>query len=132
LIRIVDKTFFHQLSALEEENRFLHTKASRNNELASQLAASEEQVKQLREHKAYLQKELETARRELKRFRKELDGLSGQMNDMAEDMLESRSKVMIYAKKLGKYLNDVHYYGWRINGVLQCVNIFCVSLMLLS
>jgi chromosome segregation ATPase len=93
---------YYKLSALEEENRILFSKASRSNELASQLAASEEQVKTLREHKAYLQKELETARRELKRFRKELDGLQGQMNDMAEDMLESRSKVNTYTKKLSE------------------------------
>ncbi|CAG8438983.1 5771_t:CDS:2 [Ambispora leptoticha] len=93
---------YFKLSALEEENRLLMSKASRSNELASQLIASEEQVKSLREHKAYLQKELEAARRELKRFRKELDSLSGQMNDMAEDMIDSRSKVNTYAKKLAE------------------------------
>lgn len=82
----------------------LFTKAARTNELASQLAASEELVKTLRENKAHLQKELETARKELKRFRKELDGLSGQMNDMAEDMFESRNKVNTYAKKLCQYI----------------------------
>uniref|UniRef100_A0A1D1XF22 SWI5-dependent HO expression protein 3 n=1 Tax=Anthurium amnicola TaxID=1678845 RepID=A0A1D1XF22_9ARAE len=91
---------FMKLSALEEENRKLFSKASRSNELASQLAASEEQNKVLREHKVFLQKELEAARRELKRFRKELDNLTGQMNDMAEDMWESRNKVSTYAKKL--------------------------------
>jgi len=91
---------YTKLTALEDENRMLFSKASRSNELASQLAASEEQVKVLREHKTFLQKELETARRELKRFRKELDSLSGQMNDMAEDMWESRNKVNTYAKKL--------------------------------
>ena len=68
------------------------------------MAASEEQNKVLREHKVFLQKELDTARRELKRFRKELDSLTGQMNDMAEDMWESRNKVSTYAKKLGKYI----------------------------
>ncbi|CAG8719617.1 6268_t:CDS:2, partial [Racocetra fulgida] len=85
---------------LKEENRVLSSKASRSNDLATQLAASEEQVKILREHRAFLQKELDTARRELKRFRKELDSLSGQMSDMAEDMWESRNKVNTYAKKL--------------------------------
>ncbi|CAG8493293.1 23149_t:CDS:2 [Dentiscutata erythropus] len=89
-----------KLSKLEEENRILSSKALRSNDLASQLAASEEQVKTLREHRAFLQKELDTARRELKRFRKELDNLSGQMSDMAEDMWESRNKVNTYAKKL--------------------------------
>lgn len=89
-----------KLSALEEENRILFSKASHSNDLATQLAASEDQVKILREHRAFLQKELDTARRELKRFRKELDNLSGQMNDMAEDMWESRNKVNTYAKKL--------------------------------
>ncbi|CAG8483711.1 6298_t:CDS:2 [Ambispora gerdemannii] len=93
---------YFKLSTLEEENRMLLSKASRSNELASQLISSEEQVKTLREHKAYLQKELETARRELKRFRKELDSLTGQMNDMAEDMIDSRSKVNTYAKKLAE------------------------------
>lgn len=91
---------YMKLSALEDENRKLFSKASRSNELASQLAVSEEQNKALREHKAFLQKELDTARRELKRFRKELDTLTGQMNDMAEDMWESRNKVSTYAKKL--------------------------------
>lgn len=91
---------YMRLSALEEENRKLFSKASQSNELSSQLAASEDQVKALREHKAFLQKELDTARRELKRFRKELDTLTGQMNDMAEDMWESRNKVNTYSKKL--------------------------------
>ncbi|CAG8542327.1 5894_t:CDS:2 [Diversispora eburnea] len=94
-----------KLSALEEENRILYSKASRSNELATQLAASEDQVKTLRDHRAFLQKELDTARRELKRFRKELDSLSGQMNDMAEDMWESRNKVNTYAKKLEMNVN---------------------------
>ncbi|CAB5371103.1 unnamed protein product [Rhizophagus irregularis] len=97
---IAEEQAYMKLSALEEENRKLFSKASRSNELASQLAASEEQNKVLREHKAFLQKELETARRELKRFRKELDNLTGQMNDMTEDMWESRNKVSTYAKKL--------------------------------
>nr|CAG8517851.1 6232_t:CDS:2 [Entrophospora candida] len=97
---------YMKLSALEEENRILFSKASRSNELASQLAANEEQVKVLREHKTFLQKELETARRELKRFRKELDSLSGQLNDMAEDMWESRNKVNTYAKKLKQHLSE--------------------------
>src|ERR1044072_8325156 len=92
-----------RLSALEEENRKLFSKASRSNELSSQLAASEEQVKVLREHKAFLQKELDIARRELKRFRKELDNFNEQMNTMTEEMWESRNKVNTYSKKLGKY-----------------------------
>ncbi|KAG9298787.1 hypothetical protein G9A89_012855 [Geosiphon pyriformis] len=100
LVTQAEAQAYFKLSALEEENRILYSKASRSNELATQLMASEEQVKTLREHKAYLQKELEGARRELKRFRKELDSLSGQMNDMAEDMMDSRSKVNHYSKKL--------------------------------
>ncbi|CAI2170388.1 408_t:CDS:2 [Funneliformis geosporum] len=91
---------YMRLTVLEEENRKLFSKASQSNDLSSQLAASEDQVKTLREHKAFLQKELDTARRELKRFRKELDSLTGQMNDMVEDMWESRNKVNTYSKKL--------------------------------
>ncbi|CAG8570462.1 8230_t:CDS:2 [Paraglomus brasilianum] len=91
---------YMKLNALEEENRLLYSKASRSNELAAQLSVSEEQIKVLKEHKIFLQKELDIARRELKKFRKELDNLSGQMNDMTDDMLESRNKVNTYAKKL--------------------------------
>ncbi|KAF0419079.1 hypothetical protein F8M41_007199 [Gigaspora margarita] len=100
LAKQAEQQAYLKLSKLEEENRILSSKASRSNDLATQLAASEEQVKILREHRAFLQKELDTARRELKRFRKELDSLSGQMSDMAEDMWESRNKVNTYAKKL--------------------------------
>ncbi|CAG8692204.1 41211_t:CDS:2 [Gigaspora margarita] len=89
-----------KLDLAKQAEQQAYLKASRSNDLATQLAASEEQVKILREHRAFLQKELDTARRELKRFRKELDSLSGQMSDMAEDMWESRNKVNTYAKKL--------------------------------
>lgn len=114
---------YMKLSVLEEENRKLFSKASRSNELASQLAASEEQNKVLREHKAFLQKELETARRELKRFRKELDNLTGQMNDMTEDMWESRNKVSTYAKKLGKYLKFYNCENHYESTILNFLNI---------
>ena len=87
----------------------MYSKASRSNELAAQLSVSEEQIKVLKEHKVFLQKELDIARRELKKFRKELDNLSGQMNDMTDDMLESRNKVNTYAKKLGMLFTERHF-----------------------
>ncbi|KAI8979765.1 hypothetical protein BDF20DRAFT_871546 [Mycotypha africana] len=46
--------------------------------------------------------ELDQAKKELSKFRKEMDGLSAQLNDMAVEMIDSRSKVTMYAKRLAE------------------------------
>jgi hypothetical protein len=38
-----------------------------------------------------------------------MDGLSAQLNDMASEMVDSRSKVSLYAKKLGKIKRETPY-----------------------
>ncbi|KAI8374270.1 uncharacterized protein BYT42DRAFT_499220 [Radiomyces spectabilis] len=49
-----------------------------------------------------LTQELDQARRELTKFRKEMDGLSAQLNDMASEMVDSRARVSMYAKRLAE------------------------------
>ena len=39
------------------------------------------------DERIYLTQELEQARQELTKFRREMDGLSGQLNDMASEMV---------------------------------------------
>ncbi|KAG0165496.1 hypothetical protein DFQ28_008634 [Apophysomyces sp. BC1034] len=68
--------------AEEEDRRLAHS------------AAVDEQI--------YLTQELDQARRELTKFRKEMDGLSAQLNDMASEMVDSRAKVSMYAKRLAE------------------------------
>ncbi|KAI7851408.1 hypothetical protein BDC45DRAFT_515699 [Circinella umbellata] len=54
------------------------------------------------DEKIYLTQELEQARQELTKFRKEMDGLSCQLNDMASEMVDSRARVGMYAKRLAE------------------------------
>ncbi|ORY99272.1 hypothetical protein BCR43DRAFT_503985 [Syncephalastrum racemosum] len=54
------------------------------------------------DERIYLTQELEQARQELAKFRKEMDGLSAQLNDMASEMVDSRARVSMYAKRLAE------------------------------
>ncbi|KAI9254508.1 hypothetical protein BDA99DRAFT_518601 [Phascolomyces articulosus] len=54
------------------------------------------------DERIYLTQELEQARRDLSKFRREMDGLSGQLNDMASEMVDSRARVSMYAKRLAE------------------------------
>jgi hypothetical protein len=44
-----------------------------------------------------------------------MDGLSAQLNDMASEMVDSRSKVSLYAKKLGKIKRVYHSLSTPFN-----------------
>ncbi|RUS34048.1 hypothetical protein BC938DRAFT_482679 [Jimgerdemannia flammicorona] len=96
------KVLIRLISVMEHENQYLHSELMRSTELTNQLMSRDDQSRSLTEQKMYMNKELDMARRELRRFRKELDGLSGQLNDMANDMVDSRGRAGSYAKKLGK------------------------------
>ncbi|KAG1436580.1 hypothetical protein G6F56_013498 [Rhizopus delemar] len=54
------------------------------------------------EERLFLEHELDQAKKSLLKFRKEMDGLSAQLNDMASEMVSSRSKVSVYAKRLAE------------------------------
>ncbi|KAI9256967.1 hypothetical protein BY458DRAFT_535302 [Sporodiniella umbellata] len=62
----------------------------------------EENPEDYEEEKLFLQQELDQAKRALVKFRKEMDGLSAQLNDMASEMVASRAKVGVYAKRLAE------------------------------
>ncbi|RUP48521.1 hypothetical protein BC936DRAFT_144454 [Jimgerdemannia flammicorona] len=96
------KVLIRLISVMEHENQYLHSELMRSTELTNQLMSRDDQSRSLTEQKMYMNKELDMARRELRRFRKELDGLSGQLNDMANDMVDSRGRAGSYAKKLAE------------------------------
>ncbi|ORX62951.1 hypothetical protein DM01DRAFT_1379529 [Hesseltinella vesiculosa] len=86
-----------KISQLEQENRQLHDTLflshSHPHHTPHQTDADQPDADQLVQ-------ELAQARQELTRFRSEMDGLSGQLNDMATEMVESRNRVTVYAKRL--------------------------------
>ncbi|KAI8976056.1 hypothetical protein BDB01DRAFT_364254 [Pilobolus umbonatus] len=96
-----------KLEQLERENKFFqeelrlrtnNTKKEHNmtEDINNHNLFSEE------EERLYLTRELDQARRELTKFRKEMDGLSAQLNEMASEMVDSRAKVSLYAKRLAE------------------------------
>ena len=56
----------------------------------------------LTNEKDTLQRELDGCRRELKMFRKELDSLVGQMTEMGTEVLDAKSKVSHYSRRLNE------------------------------
>lgn len=59
-------------------------------------------MKNLTSENESLQKELDGCRRELKMFRKELDGLVEQMNEMGTEVLDAKTKVTVYSRRLNE------------------------------
>ncbi|KAI9231743.1 MAG: hypothetical protein BYD32DRAFT_375676, partial [Podila humilis] len=71
-------------------------------ELSSQLTGSEDEVKTLTGHNVSLQRELDSCRKDLKAFRRELDGLVEQMTEMGAEVVDAKSKVNSYSRRLGE------------------------------
>lgn len=80
----------------------LQSRANQAMELSSQLTGSEDEVKTLTGHNVSLQRELDSCRKDLKAFRRELDGLVGQMTEMGAEVVDAKSKVNSYARRLGE------------------------------
>lgn len=53
-------------------------------------------------HNHFLQRELDSCRRDLKTFRQELDELTEQMAEMGAEMMDAKLKVNSYARRLGE------------------------------
>lgn len=74
----------------------MHSELLRQTELTSKLMSSDDQGRSIGDQKIYMTKEMDLARRELRRFRKDLDGLSEQLSDMTTDMVRVFYIVSIY------------------------------------
>ncbi|KAG9326625.1 hypothetical protein KVV02_006136 [Mortierella alpina] len=91
-----------KIQSLQDENVTLQSKAKHSQELSYQLSNAEYDVRELTGHNRFLQKELDTCRNELKIFRKELDELSEHMSEISAEMMDAKSKVNSYARRLGE------------------------------
>ncbi|OAD79717.1 hypothetical protein PHYBLDRAFT_162774 [Phycomyces blakesleeanus NRRL 1555(-)] len=107
-----------KLAQLERENQMLHDElrirktstGGNSSENGHQYNEDLERIdgngfissQAMEEEQIYLTQELEQARRELTKFRREMDGLSAQLNDMASEMVDSRARVGMYAKRLAE------------------------------
>ncbi|CAO3569988.1 unnamed protein product [Mortierella alpina] len=91
-----------KIQSLQDENVTLQSKAKHTQELSYQLSNAEYDVRELTGHNRFLQKELDTCRNELKIFRKELDELSEHMSEISAEMMDAKSKVNSYARRLGE------------------------------
>ncbi|KAG0351610.1 hypothetical protein BG005_008912, partial [Podila minutissima] len=98
----VEMESYAKLQSLQDQNLVLQSKANRSKELSTQLAGSEHEVKTLTGHNHFLQRELDSCRRDLKTFRQELDELTEQMAEMGAEMMEAKIKVNSYARRLGE------------------------------
>ncbi|KAG0038922.1 hypothetical protein BGZ82_010406 [Podila clonocystis] len=98
----VEMESYAKLQSLQDQNLVLQSKANRSKELSTQLAGSEHEVKTLTGHNHFLQRELDSCRRDLKTFRQELDELTEQMAEMGVEMMDAKIKVNSYARRLGE------------------------------
>ncbi|KAF9313197.1 hypothetical protein BG003_005517 [Podila horticola] len=98
----VEMESYAKLQSLQDQNLVLQSKANRSKELSTQLAGSEHEVKTLTGHNHFLQRELDSCRRDLKTFRQELDELTEQMAEMGAEMMDAKLKVNSYARRLGE------------------------------
>ncbi|KAF9573358.1 hypothetical protein EC968_008628 [Mortierella alpina] len=92
-----------QLQALQDENTALQSRVHQQAlHFNTHLDGSEDDMKNLTSENESLQKELDGCRRELKMFRKELDGLVEQMNEMGTEVLDAKTKVTVYSRRLNE------------------------------
>ncbi|KAG0056226.1 hypothetical protein BGZ83_005958 [Gryganskiella cystojenkinii] len=91
---------YAQIQSLQGENTFLKNRASHAMDLSSQLSGSEHEVQTLTTHNESLQRELDGCRKDLKSFRRELDSLVDQMTDMGTEVLDAKTKVSVYSRRL--------------------------------
>ncbi|KAI7869917.1 hypothetical protein BDF14DRAFT_1777593 [Spinellus fusiger] len=104
-----------KLAQLERENQLLHDELRMRKTSTGSLENLHDDFgldgrglmsPSLQDEQLYLTQELEQARRELTKFRREMDGLSAQLNDMASEMVDSRARVGMYAKRLAERMNS--------------------------
>ncbi|KAG0020533.1 hypothetical protein BGZ81_009297 [Podila clonocystis] len=98
----VELNSYAKLQSLQDQNMMLQSRASQAMELSSQLTGSEDEVKTLTGHNVSLQRELDSCRKDLKAFRRELDGLVEQMTEMGAEVVDAKSKVNSYSRRLGE------------------------------
>ncbi|KAF9394999.1 hypothetical protein CPC16_009601 [Podila verticillata] len=98
----VELNSFAKLQSLQDQNMMLQSRANQAMELSSQLTGSEDEVKTLTGHNVSLQRELDSCRKDLKAFRRELDGLVEQMTEMGAEVVDAKSKVNSYSRRLGE------------------------------
>ncbi|KAF9371224.1 hypothetical protein CPB97_002154 [Podila verticillata] len=98
----VELNSFAKLQSLQDQNMMLQSRANQAMELSSQLTGSEDEVKTLTGHNVSLQRELDSCRKDLKTFRRELDGLVEQMTEMGAEVVDAKSKVNSYSRRLGE------------------------------
>ncbi|GJJ69052.1 hypothetical protein EMPS_01398 [Entomortierella parvispora] len=91
---------YAQIQSLQDENSMLKTRAHHAMDLSSQLSGSENEVRTLTTHNESLQRELDGCRKDLKSFRRELDSLVEQMTEMGSEVLDAKTKVSVYARRL--------------------------------
>ncbi|KAF9980796.1 hypothetical protein BGZ75_007969 [Mortierella antarctica] len=98
-----ERQSFAQLQALQDENSALQSRVHQQTlHFNTHLDGSEDEMKNLTSENESLQKELDGCRRELKMFRKELDGLVEQMNEMGTEVLDAKTKVTVYSRRLNE------------------------------
>ncbi|KAG0303872.1 hypothetical protein BGZ98_006185 [Dissophora globulifera] len=95
-----ERQSYAQIQALQDENLMLQSRVHHTQELSAHLTGSEDEVRNLTSENESLQKELDGCRRELKTFRKELDHLVEQMAEMGSEVLDAKSKVSMYSRRL--------------------------------
>ncbi|KAF9312296.1 hypothetical protein BG003_006437, partial [Podila horticola] len=98
----VELNSYAKLQSLQDQNMMLQSRANQAMELSSQLTGSEDEVKTLTGHNDSLQRELDSCRKDLKAFRRELDGLVEQMTEMGAEVVDAKSKVNSYSRRLGE------------------------------
>ncbi|KAF9959974.1 hypothetical protein BGZ72_008303 [Mortierella alpina] len=98
-----ERQSFAQLQALQDENSALQSRVHQQSlHFNTHLDGSEDEMRNLTSENESLQKELDGCRRELKMFRKELDGLVEQMNEMGTEVLDAKTKVTVYSRRLNE------------------------------
>ncbi|KAG0205243.1 hypothetical protein BGX28_003104 [Mortierella sp. GBA30] len=101
--QLAERQSYAQLQALQDENLALQSRAHHQAvQLNSHLNGSEDEVANLTSENESLQKELDGCRRELKLFRKELDGLVEQMSEMGTEVLDAKTKVSVYSRRVNE------------------------------
>ncbi|KAF8983887.1 hypothetical protein BGZ46_009344 [Entomortierella lignicola] len=97
-----ERESYAQIQALQDENLILQSRVNHTQALSAHLVGSEDEVKNLTNENESLQKELDGCRRELKTFRKELDNLVEQMSEMGTEVMDAKTKVSVYSRRLNE------------------------------
>ncbi|KAF9114313.1 hypothetical protein BGX27_011214 [Mortierella sp. AM989] len=99
---------YSQIEALQNENLILQSRVHHSQALSDHLTGSEDEVQNLTTENESLQKELDGCRRELKMFRKELDSLVDQMTEMGSEVMDAKTKVSVYSRRLNEVEQELN------------------------